>query len=562
MNPKNQYFFSSIIKLLFLTGLLVLIAIPFFLWTVSYNDFLDSIVVHYNIQDKEFALRNKYLTPLTFMAFRYFTLLIALVYVLSILKLIRKSNSLAGLISSKAFKLAALVQNEFSQLKRDEVIAFSLITLFSVLLKLWYYFKVPFLVDEAFSYVYFVSKGLPVTASYYPAPNNHILSNLLSCLVQLFTDNALLIMRLPSFIFSILLGAVLFLFYKKHFSFFTAITAYLFYSLSFEMNFYAVQGRGYLLLAMCVFILTIVCFKYTIAQKAAYVWIFIFISIAGFYTIPTFLYPFVASMIFLHIYFFLNKNIGPLFKIYAASCVVLAGVLLLYAPVFLVSGVSSVVSNSWVKPLEFNNWIEEIPSYLSRSTDWLLNIETGGVFFLLFIMTCNAFIHTKRSARVFQLLSLIHLVVPLILIGVQRVLPFFRIWVYLIPIISFLIGGICSGLRKGYLKLTYILVLTVVMLFSDLRAFENEFGFYDEMNLALSKIFEAIPHNIYCEEDTYDVFLNYYGIKHHVSLKVDDTFNEFTDYDYLILKPQSNYFHKGYKLLIENQYVEVYVRNK
>src|SRR5690606_38942806 len=141
----------------------------------------------------------------------------------------------------------------------------------------------------------FVSKGFPVIATYYPAPNNHILSNLLSCIVQIFTDNTLLIMRLPSFIFSMVLGVVLFLFYRKHFSYFTAITAYLFYSLSFEINFYAVQGRGYLLLTLCSFLLMITCFKFTSTQKRAYLLAFIFISIAGFYTIPTFLYPFTAS---------------------------------------------------------------------------------------------------------------------------------------------------------------------------------------------------------------------------------------------------------------------------
>ncbi len=562
MNPKDQYFFSSIIKLLFLAGLLVVIAIPFFLWTIDYNDFLYSIVLHYKIQDQEFALRDKYLTPTTFVVFRYFSLFIGLVYAIFFPKLIKKSNSLTGLISAKAFNLAESVQNEFAQLKRGEVIAFSLITLFSVLLKLWYFLKVPFLVDEAFSYVYFVSKGFPVTASYYPAPNNHILSNLLSCIVQLFTDNALLMMRLPSFIFSILLGGGLFLFYKKHFSFFTAVAAYLFYSLSFEMNFYAVQGRGYLLLALCVFILTIVCFKYTIAQKGAYIWTFIFISIAGFYTIPTFLYPFVASIIFLHFYFFLNKNVNPLLKIYVASCAVLVGVLLLYSPVFLVSGVSSLVSNSWVRPLELNNWFKEFPSYLGYSTNWLLNVETGGGLLLLFVIVWNIFINTQRSERVFQLILIVHLLSPLLLIGVQRVLPFFRIWIYLIPIISFWFGGICSGLRKRYLKLTFILVLAVAMLFSDLRAFRDDFRFYDEMNLALSKIFEVIPQNVYCEEDTYYVFLNYYGIKHHISLNVDDTYEALINYDYLILKSQSNFFHKGYNLLVENQYVEVYVRTK
>jgi hypothetical protein len=562
MNPKNQYFFSSIIKLLFLTGLLVLIAIPFFLWTIDYNDFLHSIVLQYNIQDKELALRNKYLTPHTFTAIRYFTSFVAMVYVLCIPTLIRKSDALSILISTKVFWLISAIKEELSLLKRDEVIAFSLITLFSLLLKFWYFFKIPFLVDEAFSYVYFVSKGFSVTATYYPAPNNHIFSNLLSCIVQTFTDNTLLIMRLPSFIFSIILGVVLFLFYRKYFSYFTAITAYLFYSLSFEINFYAVQGRGYLLLTLCSFLLMITCFKYTWTQKRVYLLVFIFISIAGFYTIPTFLYPFAASIIFLHFYFFLNKNIYPLLQIYAASCAVLMGVLLVYAPVILVSGVSSLVSNSWVSPLTLNSWLKDIPSYLGGSTNWLLDTEAGGGLLLIFIIVWNIFINTQRSERGFQLLSIVQLLSPLLLIGVQRVLPFFRIWIYLIPIISFWIGSISSGLRKRYLKLTYIIALGVFMLFSDLRAFRNDFGFYDEMNLALSKIFETTPQNIYCQEDTYYVFLNYYGIKHHVSLNVDDTYDALTNYDFLILKPQSNFSHKGYNLFSENQYVEVYVRSK
>jgi len=562
MNPKDQYFFSSALKLLFLTGLLVVAAIPFFLWTIQYNDFIHSILVHYGIQDKEEVLRSRYLTRTAFQGMRYISLLLAAGYTLVLPVLIRKSGRFAENILTNLKKTGSIIRNEVGALKSEELIVVALVTLVSLLLKLWYFFKVPFLIDEAFSYVYFVSKGAPVTASYYPAPNNHILSNLLSCGVQLFTDNALLIMRLPSLLISLVLGLVVFLFYKKHFSFATAITAYLFYSLCFEMNFYAVQGRGYLLFTLCSFLLMIISFQYLSASRSVYLRLFAAVSIAGFYTIPTFIYPFAASILFLHVYFYRNRDFSPLLKLYGALAATVAGVLLLYIPVLLVSGVSSIVANSWVKPLELSHWIQAFPAYGAGTANWLLNIETGGIFFLLFTGLSYLVTSSGRFAKTFLWFSIIYVLTPLVLIGIQRVLPFYRIWLYFIPIIGLYVGHICEGLRKSYLKITCSLALAAAMLFADLRAFEDDFGFYEDMNRALRKVVQDMPENVYCEEDTYYVFLNYYGIKNHVRFNIEDTFVADRLYDYLILKPDSQIPHQGYDRFVENEDVKVYVRRK
>ncbi|MFN3316065.1 MAG: hypothetical protein ACK40K_04575, partial [Raineya sp.] len=154
--------------------------------------------------------------------------------------------------------------------------------------------KIPH-IDEAFGYVHFIAKGVFVSALYYPNPNNHIFFNLISTFFDVFVPNKIWVMRLPSFLSFLFLEILLFRFFLVKYSFSVALWATLFFALLSPVQAYAIMGRGYLL--QMLFLWLSVHFLVKIlqnnSQKIDKI-LFVFFSWAAFYTIPTFLYYFLA----------------------------------------------------------------------------------------------------------------------------------------------------------------------------------------------------------------------------------------------------------------------------
>src|SRR5690606_16623176 len=112
---------------------------------------------------------------------------------------------------------------------------------------------------------------------------------------------------------------------------------------------YAVHGRGYILLLLCTIIATVALMK-LVQQKSLIYWLlFMLASVAGFLTIPIFLYPFASLVIFGAGYFLSTRNLNGFTSLFLACFFISLLTLLLYFPVMLVSGPEQLFGNEYVR---------------------------------------------------------------------------------------------------------------------------------------------------------------------------------------------------------------------
>ena len=82
---------------------------------------------------------------------------------------------------------------------------FYLLLILPLVFNLYLIISLPITYDEAWTYNNFISKGLLVSVSYYPMPNNHVLYNAICSIINLFfNSNSLYIFRIISCLFYIL----------------------------------------------------------------------------------------------------------------------------------------------------------------------------------------------------------------------------------------------------------------------------------------------------------------------------------------------------------------------
>lgn len=298
------------------------------------------------------------------------------------------------------------------------------------------YFAVtlPITHDEATTYIYYISSSVMETISLYTMPNNHILFSLLAkpFAAISFIDLQLAV-RLPAILVSMLTWPILYRFVRKFYSENTALAVTAISSMGSMIITYSVFSRGYSMITF--FVVVCLYAAYNIineGNKVRHWTIFTISGILGFYTIPTFLYPFIAINLFILIYNY--KSIGK--QIYYN---ILLGAItyLLYMPVFIVMGIEAITDNSFVEPLTFSILMERIyPFLIGIVTDIY-----GIVYYVTIpvIVLLIAYSIMQKDRRVF-ILWLLFLGTPFVIIFGQSMIPFTRTFCYLGVIIILLTG--------------------------------------------------------------------------------------------------------------------------
>ncbi|MBD0260469.1 MAG: hypothetical protein ICV83_32535, partial [Cytophagales bacterium] len=113
-------------------------------------------------------------------------------------------------------------------------------------------FRLPFHVDERFTYLYFVQPGWLASLAYYPGPNNHILFTLLCNATALLLDDPFRIMKGTALAVAGVLPPVFWAAVRRHFGAAPAWLATAACLASDKVFYYATQGRGYGLLTLWV----------------------------------------------------------------------------------------------------------------------------------------------------------------------------------------------------------------------------------------------------------------------------------------------------------------------
>lgn len=190
-------------------------------------------------------------------------------------------------------------------------------------------------VDEVGFYLSPTSRGVAFSLLSYGSTGHHILYATLSAILDLLGNVYIAIRGVP-FIAWLLSNIVIYktclLKCKKN----SSVLAVLIYDMLYCTNFYAVGGRGYMLINLCFALAVYFSMRLTEDMHNRKLWIgFIVANICGFWTITTYMYAFFCIVIAWGLYLLINKRYSDIWKLFKYCVCIAICVFLVYCPVFL-----------------------------------------------------------------------------------------------------------------------------------------------------------------------------------------------------------------------------------
>lgn len=309
--------------------------------------------------------------------------------------------------------------------------------------------------DEAFTFNNFVSQpwlvALSNTAPYY-GNNNHLANTALAKLSCALFGGDPWALRLPAAVAGALLVPAVYAAGRLVYGRGAALLAAALVATSPALVARATDARGY----AAVMLAAVVCWACAArglrrpGDPAAWT-LFALAAAGGFYAVPTMLLPFggIALWFVLAAWRPADGRRARLLELGASTAAAAALTLGLYTPALAVSGAGSLTDNHWVQPWPWARfaagWAQRGPELLALFTgDPVLPV--GGV--LLAGLGVATVFH-RRIGR-----QRVSLVGPLagwcaVLVGVQRVVPWTRVWSFALPLLLLVASGGLAAAAAG-----------------------------------------------------------------------------------------------------------------
>ncbi len=306
-----------------------------------------------------------------------------------------------------------------------------------VAMRIGYVFQ-PMHYEESLTYIAFVSHPLSVGLSHYPWPNNHLLNTFFSHITSGLLGNQPWAIRLPSLVFGILLLPAVYLVARKLYNKHAALLALAMVVPCSQLIDLTTQARGFTTQAF--FFLTMILSAVTVLRgRKALGWAgFAISAILCFYALPTTLYFFPPVFIWLAWSGLREAEPGDrtalVLKLAAAAAVIAVAVALLYLPVIVNDGLSSVTNNTYVASLTRAEFVDGLPGNIyDMWSGW--NVMIPAPVAVLFLLGFGvALVFHRRVSKFPVNLPLIVIAWCFIMLNVQQVLPFARNWLPLLPL--------------------------------------------------------------------------------------------------------------------------------
>jgi len=304
----------------------------------------------------------------------------------------------------------------------------------------------PIRYDEALTFTEFASRPLYYALSYYPDPNNQLLHTLLVHVAWSLFGDAPWAVRLPAFLAGILVVPATYVVARLVYGRDAALLAAALVAASSSLVEYSTNARGYSLLTLW-FLVALALAAYVAATGNRLAAVALAGAAAlGFYTIPTMLYAFAVVMVWLA-WALLSLSLGlsrsqASGQPRAGAVLTLAGVLgatalltfLLYLPPIIVSGPENLLSNRFVTPLDATSFATDLPRSLRSTWDLWTRDLPAPVVVLLVLGFAGALVRRRALGYGGMPVALAAPVACLPLLLVQRVVPFERVWLFLLPV--------------------------------------------------------------------------------------------------------------------------------
>jgi hypothetical protein len=302
----------------------------------------------------------------------------------------------------------------------------------------FYYLGGPIRSDEAYTFNEYASHSLYHAVSFYSFPNNHLFHTLLVHVSIGLLGNSLWALRLPALLAGLALIPATFLMARRWCDPGASVLAAAFVAASQPLISYSVDARGYSLICWLTVVLVAAADRLRTSSSTRDWVALAVLPPIGLFTIPIMLYPYLGLVAWLIIGRLSGR--APALRL---DRLVVAGVasafltIVFYTPTIIRTGVGSIVANKFIAPLPYNEVFSALPlKLLAVWSYWNTDIPKPVALGLLAAWIWAALTKSPEEAgvraatRVFLTLS----ITSVLLMAVQRVVPFERVCLFLLPI--------------------------------------------------------------------------------------------------------------------------------
>ncbi len=313
--------------------------------------------------------------------------------------------------------------------------------------------------DETYTFMTFASRGFWISISDYHLPNNHVFHTILVNLAYQLLGDSPAAIRLPAFLAGILIIPATYvlgrIFYDLNIG---LLGASIVASLPILIG-YSTVARGYTIITLFSLLIIIIA-AYVKDHKNLLAWVLlVFFSGLGLYTNPTMIYPIGMAFTWLLLSKFVqdvSEGYGANFFLYLASSAlgIIIFALILYIPIIFNSGIQSIIGNDVIESLSWAHFIESIePRIRNTWLEWIRDLPTAITFIALIGLIASFFVPKLPRNRRMPLIVAGFLWIGTALV-IQRVAPWPRIWLFLLPFfIIWISAGIIGLLTLLFSKL-------------------------------------------------------------------------------------------------------------
>jgi hypothetical protein len=387
-------------------------------------------------------------------------------------------------------------------------------------------FRLPFHVDERFTYLYFVQPGWLASLAYYPGPNNHILFTLLCNGTALLLDDPFRIMKGTALAVAGALPPVFWAAVRRHFGAAPAWLATAACLASDKVFYYATQGRGYGLLTLWVTLAAYAAVQIGRGgadRRRPYAVLGVG-CVLGFYTVPVFLYPFAGLALYLAVALVRRRAYRSMKRLLVTGVGAGAATGLLFLPVLLVNGPRALTGNAWVSRLLWPAFRDGFPGYLQGVAAGLwygdgpgLAWLTAGVLVLALGMGLTRGV--PATVRHWAWLGLVQAGVAVLLPALQGVLPPERTFTYLavfvFPVAAWGVVRAVGALplpgwgRRAVILLAGALLCGATAVRFVRAAHNPAFGLYDSLDRVAALLYRRQARSVFTRNYEYNLCIRF-----------------------------------------------------
>jgi hypothetical protein len=308
------------------------------------------------------------------------------------------------------------------------------------------YLDVPMRYDEATTYDNFVSKPLYVALANYATPNNHLLHTFLAKVSVSLFGNEPWAVRLPALVAGIALVPATFALTRVLYGRTAALVAAALVAASSTLVEYSTNARGYTIVALAT-VLVFIAAARVLDRDSVGAWAVIaVVGALGLYAVPVMVYPLGGVLVWLPASAWLaGRPLRPLLtRLGATALVVGVLTLVLYAPVYAASGVRSVTANEFVEPRSLRTLLDLIPGHLSDTAEtWTRDLPLA-LAIALGVGLLAGLAATPWISRFGVPVLLAVVAWAVAVLALQRVVPYTRVWLFLVPLAAATTAGVCG----------------------------------------------------------------------------------------------------------------------